>query len=75
MKAKNIHKQETIVEKQLVIFELGSENFGIDIASVEGINKMLDITKVPQAPSYVEGITNLRGSVLPVIDLQKRFAL
>jgi purine-binding chemotaxis protein CheW len=63
------------VEKQLVIFELGSENFGIDIASVEGINKMLDITKVPQAPSYVEGITNLRGSILPVIDLQKRFGL
>lgn len=63
------------MEKQLVIFELGSENFGIDIASVEGINKMLDITKVPQAPSYVEGITNLRGSILPVIDLQKRFGL
>jgi len=63
------------VEKQLVIFELGSEIFGIDIASVEGINKMLDITKVPQAPSYVEGITNLRGSILPVIDLQKRFGL
>ncbi|MBA3075810.1 MAG: chemotaxis protein CheW [Anaerolineae bacterium] len=64
-----------MVEKQLVIFELGSEIFGIDIASVEGINKMLDITKVPQAPSYVEGITNLRGSILPVIDLQKRFGL
>lgn len=63
------------MEKQLVIFELGSEIFGIDIASVEGINKMLDITKVPQAPSYVEGITNLRGSILPVIDLQKRFGL
>jgi purine-binding chemotaxis protein CheW len=63
------------MEKQLVIFELGTENFGIDIASVEGINKMLEITKVPQAPSYMEGITNLRGSVLPVIDLHKRFGL
>ncbi|MBA3074044.1 MAG: chemotaxis protein CheW [Anaerolineae bacterium] len=63
------------MEKQLVIFELGSEFFGIDIASVEGINKMLDITKIPQASEYLLGITNLRGSVLPVICLQKRFGL
>lgn len=63
------------MEKQLVIFELGAENFGIDIASVEGINKMLEITKIPRAPSFLLGITNLRGSVLPVIDLQKRFGM
>ncbi len=63
------------MEKQLVIFELGAENFGIDIASVEGINKMLEITKIPKAPEYMLGITNLRGSVLPVIDLQKRFGM
>lgn len=63
------------MEKQLVIFELGAEYFGIDIASVEGINKMLDITKIPQAPEYMLGITNLRGSILPVICLQKRFGL
>ena len=63
------------MEKQLVIFELGAENFGIEIASVEGINKMMDITKIPKAPDYMLGITNLRGSVLPVIDLQKRFGM
>ena len=63
------------MEKQLVIFELGAENFGIDIAAVEGIVKLQEITKIPQAPSCVEGITNLRGSVLPVIDLQKRFGM
>ncbi|HCS38817.1 MAG TPA: chemotaxis protein CheW [Anaerolineaceae bacterium] len=63
------------MEKQLVIFELGAEYFGIDIASVEGINKMLDITKIPQSADYLLGITNLRGSVLPVICLQKRFGL
>lgn len=63
------------MEKQLVIFELGAEHFGIDIASVEGINKMLEITKIPKAPGYMLGITNLRGSVLPVIDLQKRFGM
>lgn len=63
------------MEKQLVIFELGAENFGIEIASVEGIVKLQEITKIPQAPMYMEGITNLRGSVLPVIDLQKRFGM
>lgn len=63
------------MEKQLVIFELGAEYFGIDISLVEGINKMLEITKIPQSPAYLEGITNLRGSVLPVIDLQKRFGM
>jgi len=63
------------MEKQLVIFELGAEYFGIDISLVEGINKMLEITKIPQSPPYLEGITNLRGSVLPVIDLHKRFGM
>ncbi len=63
------------MEKQLVIFELGLENFGIDIASVEGIVKLQEITKIPQSPDYMVGITNLRGSVLPVIDLQKRFGM
>ena len=63
------------MEKQLVIFELGAEYFGIDISLVEGINKMLEITKIPQSAAYLDGITNLRGSVLPVIDLQKRFGM
>jgi purine-binding chemotaxis protein CheW len=63
------------MEKQLVIFELGEENFGIDIASVEGIVKLQEITRIPQSPEYMVGITNLRGSVLPVIDLQKRFGM
>jgi purine-binding chemotaxis protein CheW len=63
------------MEKQLVIFELADEHFGIDIAMVEGIVKMQEITKVPKAADYVEGITNLRGAVLPVIDLEKRFGM
>jgi purine-binding chemotaxis protein CheW len=63
------------MEKQLVIFELGTEQFGIEIAAVEGIVKMQEITRIPYAPSYMEGITNLRGAVLPVICLKKRFGL
>ena len=61
------------MERQIVVFELGSESFGIDIANVEGIVKMQEITQIPKAPDYMEGITNLRGSVLSVINLQKRF--
>jgi purine-binding chemotaxis protein CheW len=63
------------MEKQLVIFELADEHFGIEISMVEGIVKMQEITKIPQSPAYVEGIMNLRGAVLPVIDLEKRFGI
>ncbi len=63
------------MEHQLVVFELANEHYGVDIAAVEGIIKMQLITVVPHAPSFVEGVTNLRGSVLPVIDLRKRFNL
>jgi purine-binding chemotaxis protein CheW len=63
------------MEKQLVIFELADEHYGVDIASVESIIKMEPITVVPQSPSFVEGVINLRGSILPVVDLRKRFRL
>jgi purine-binding chemotaxis protein CheW len=63
------------MEKQLVVFELAGESYGVDIAVVESIIKMQEITKLPQRPDFVEGVTNLRGKVLPVIDLHKRFGL
>ena len=63
------------VEKQLVVFELATEHYGVDISAVEGIIKIQEITVMPHAPAYVEGITNLRGIVLPVIDLRKRFGV
>ncbi len=63
------------MEHQLVVFDLAGEHYGVDIAVVEGIIKMQAITAVPHAPSFVEGVTNLRGKVLPVIDLRKRFGL
>ena len=58
---------------QLVSFKLGQEEFGIDILRVQEINRMVEITKVPQAPYYCEGVINLRGKVIPVIDLRKKF--
>lgn len=63
------------MEQQLVVFELSNELYGINIAMVESIIKVQAITKLPQTPTYVKGVTNLRGSVLPVIDLRTRFAL
>jgi purine-binding chemotaxis protein CheW len=63
------------MENQIVVFELCAEHFGVSIASVESIIKMQAITKMPQAPAFVEGVTNLRGKVLPIIDLRARFGL
>ena len=62
-------------ELQLVSFNIGSAEFGVDILKVQEINRMVDITKVPQAPSYVGGVINLRGKVIPIVDLRKRFNL
>lgn len=55
---------------QLVSFKIGDEEFGVDILSVKEINRMLQITRVPNSPNFVEGVINLRGKVIPVIDLR-----
>jgi purine-binding chemotaxis protein CheW len=62
-------------EKQLVVFTLDGEDYGLDIGSVESIIKLQPITAVPRAHAFIEGITNLRGAVLPVVDLRKRFGM
>ena len=61
------------MENQMVIFGVGSEYFGVEIAQVESIIKIQTITKLPHMPEFVKGVTNLRGKVLPIIDLRKRF--
>jgi purine-binding chemotaxis protein CheW len=68
-------KDAVITEQQMVLFELGAETYGLDIAAVHEIIRMQAITKVPKAPKYVEGVINLRGKVIPVIDLGRRFGL
>jgi len=60
---------------QLVSFKLGKEEFGVDILKVQEINRMLEITEMPNSPDFVEGIVNLRGRIIPVIDLKKRLNL
>ena len=60
-------------ESQLVTFTLGQEEYGVDISKVREINRLVEITHVPRAPGFVEGLINLRGNVVPIIDLRKRF--
>ena len=60
---------------QLVTFELGGETYGIDIMQVEGIVQVQQVRPIPYAPDYVEGIFNLRGEIIPVINLHRRFRL
>ena len=62
-------------ERQLVVFDLGGELYGVDIGTVREIIRMQEITHVPNAPEFVEGVTNLRGKVIPVIDLRRRFGM
>lgn len=62
-------------ELQLVIFRLAQEEYGLPITKVQEINRLVPITKLPQTPSFMEGVINLRGRIIPVIDLRKRFQL
>jgi purine-binding chemotaxis protein CheW len=62
-------------ELQLVSFHIGDEEFAVDILNIQGINRMVEVTKVPNAPEYVEGIINLRGSVIPILDLRRRLGM
>ncbi|MCX8026279.1 MAG: chemotaxis protein CheW [Thermodesulfovibrionales bacterium] len=60
---------------QLVTLTLGDEEYAVDILKVQEINRMKEITRVPNAPSYVEGVINLRGKVIPVVNLRAKFGL
>ncbi len=61
--------------KQYVRLLLGADKYGIDIMDIEEILRMVDITTVPKAPSFVEGIINLRGRVIPIVDLRKKLGI
>lgn len=68
-------QQDTAGEMQLVVFDLASEYYGVDIGDVREIIRMQAVTRVPGAPPFVEGIINLRGQIIPVVDLRKKLAL
>jgi purine-binding chemotaxis protein CheW len=62
-------------EFQLVTFQLGAELYGIDIMQVKSIEETKEVRPIPNSPNYVEGIFNLRGEIIPVINLHRRFHL
>ena len=62
-------------ERQLVVFDLDTEAYGVDIGAVREIIRLLQITRVPRAPEFIEGVVNLRGKVIPVLDLRTRFGM
>ena len=61
--------------RQMVVFQLGEGVYGLDIQYVLEINRISEFTPIPNAPSYVKGIINLRGTIVPVVNLGQRFGL
>jgi purine-binding chemotaxis protein CheW len=66
----------TMADEQFIIFRLGDQEFGLPIAAVDEIARPPErITRLPKAPAFIDGVMNLRGSVVPIVDLRRRFAL
>ncbi|MGH7716399.1 MAG: chemotaxis protein CheW [Vulcanimicrobiaceae bacterium] len=61
--------------QQIVVFSLSGDEFGIDIAQVREIDRLVPITRVPRVPAHVEGIINLRGQLVPIVDLRTRLGM
>jgi purine-binding chemotaxis protein CheW len=60
---------------QLVTFQVGSAEYGLDINSITEVIRPLKITPLPRMPEFIEGVVNLRGTIIPIVDLRKRFSL
>lgn len=61
--------------RQYVVFTINGEEFGLNIENISSIERMLDIFKIPNAPDYIEGLANLRGRVITIFNLRRRFNL
>jgi purine-binding chemotaxis protein CheW len=72
---KNSSKEASHELTQLVSFHLDNEEYGVEVLKVREIIRMVNITHMPNTPQYVEGIINLRGKVIPIISMRKRFGL
>jgi purine-binding chemotaxis protein CheW len=72
MEESQIHEFET---RQFIVFRLGEERFGIDSLNITTIDRMKTITRVPKTPDFIKGVINLRGDIIPVMDLRAKFNL
>src|SRR4029434_3542366 len=65
-----------MADEQFIIFRLGNQDYGIPIAAVSEIARPREhITRLPKAPAFIDGVMNLRGSIVPIVDLRRRFEL
>jgi purine-binding chemotaxis protein CheW len=69
-------KKPDVVDEmiQIVTFQVGGEEYGLDIKSITEVIRPLKITPLPKMPEFIEGVINLRGVIIPIVDLRKRFA-
>lgn len=75
---RNINNKKTVVAEdiaQIVTFHVGQEEYGLDIGAITEAIRPLPVTPLPRMPQFVEGVINLRGIIIPVVDLRKRFGL
>jgi purine-binding chemotaxis protein CheW len=75
MQNQELQKNESNELLQLVSFELNGEEFGIDILMVQEIIRMMQITKVPNSPDFIDGVVNIRGKVIPVVNLRTKLGM
>lgn len=77
MKDRKSNKQPVVIEQtvQLVTFQVGTEEYGLDISAISEVIRPLKITQLPKMPEFIEGVINLRGQIIPVVDLRTRFEL
>jgi purine-binding chemotaxis protein CheW len=75
MKAEAEKKESSTYEGQFLTFTLNNEEYGIEILKVREIIGVMDITTVPQTPEFMKGVINLRGTVIPVVDLRLKFSM
>lgn len=64
-----------MAEKKIIVFALGHEEYGVEVEKVKTIERMQKLTRVPKTPAFIKGVINLRGVVIPIIDLRSRFGL
>jgi len=62
-------------ELKVIVFALADEEYGVEVEKVRTIERMMPITRVPKTPAFIKGVINLRGVVIPVLDLRGRFGL
>jgi purine-binding chemotaxis protein CheW len=75
VESNNVNFKTENYQDQIISFKVGDEEYGLEILSVKEVIRIREITKLPKAPDFVRGVINLRGDVIPIIDLRAKFGL